>query len=307
LEQKRLIIIGDGILQYLPFNALIAPQSEQPLIAQHEIINLPSASTLDAIRAQATKRQLAAKQIAILANPVFNLEDPRVYKPQSPAPTKQPATLGHTDSFDSTKRSRAATEAGFNFEPLPGTEREAQQILALVPETSQKKLAVGFDANRTTATSPELSQYRLVHFATHGFYNQENPELSGIVLSLVNQKGEPQKDGVLLVTDIFNLNLPTDLVVLSACRTIAGKEVKGEGIVGLTRGLIYAGAKRAVVSLWKVDDDATAAFMSRFYREILVNKQTPSAALRATQLWMQTETNWREPEYWSAFVLQGEW
>jgi CHAT domain-containing protein len=166
--------------------------------------------------------------------------------------------------------------------------------------------ALDFKANRVTATSSELSQYRIVHIATHGLLNSEHPELSGIVLSLVDEQGRPQ-DGFLRLHEIYNLNLPAELVVLSACRTALGKEIKGEGLVGLTRGFMYAGAARVMASLWKVQDDATAELMKRFYRGVLKDGMRPAAALRAAQVEMWKSKQWRSPYYWAAFVLQGEW
>jgi CHAT domain-containing protein len=166
--------------------------------------------------------------------------------------------------------------------------------------------AFDFAASRTTATNPQLSQYQIVHFATHGILNSKNPELSGIVLSLVDEKGTPQ-NGFLRLQDIFNLNLPAELIVLSACETGLGQDVKGEGLVGLTRGFMYAGSPRVMVSLWSVDDEGTSELMSRFYKKMLQAGQKPSAALRAAQIEMWQEQKWQAPYYWAAFTLQGEW
>ena len=167
-------------------------------------------------------------------------------------------------------------------------------------------LALGFRANRATATGPELAQYRIVHFATHGLLNSEHPELSGILLSLFDETSKRQ-DGFLQLHEIYNLNLPAELVVLSACQTALGKDIKGEGLVGLTRGFIYAGAARVVASLWKVDDAATAELMSQFYKAMLGEGMRPAAALRAAQVHMWRQPRWRAPYYWAGFILQGEW
>jgi CHAT domain-containing protein len=167
-------------------------------------------------------------------------------------------------------------------------------------------LAVGFRASRATATSPELSQYRIVHFATHGLLNSEDPELSGIILSRFDEAGRPQ-DGFLASYEIYNLNLPAELVVLSACQTGLGKEIKGEGLVGLTRGFMYAGASRIIVSMWNVSDKGTADLMSRLYRGMLRDGLRPTAALRAAQLELWRQKQWRSPYYWAGFVQQGEW
>jgi len=164
-----------------------------------------------------------------------------------------------------------------------------------------------FDANLSAATSSSLGEYGIVHFATHGIAPDNHPELSGVVLSLVNQKGYPQ-EGYLSLPLVYNLNLPVNLVILSACETGLGEDVRGEGLVGLTRGFMYAGADRVMASLWKVDDAATAELMTRFYRGMLgPGSLSPSAALRAAQLDMRRQPRYRHPYYWAAFQLQGTW
>jgi CHAT domain-containing protein len=300
LQQKRLLIVADGGLQYVPFSALPVPvppaagDSPQLLIAEHEIVSLPSASTLSIIRRDTANRQPAPKAVAVLADPVFGAEDPRVKgtpTPQTPAPNTPNLTRG-TDS------------EGKTWARLAGTRQEANRILSLVPD-SEKMQAFDFDANLDKATDSVLSNYRVVHFATHGFLNSQNPQLSGIVLSLVKQFGVPQ-NGYLLTPAVFNLNLPAELVVLSGCETGKGKEVKGEGIVGLTRGFMYAGAKRVMVSLWSVSDQqGTPELMGRFYEKMLKEGLPPARALREAQLSMMREG--KEPYYWAPFILQGEW
>jgi len=166
--------------------------------------------------------------------------------------------------------------------------------------------SVGFDASRSKALGPELATYRIVHFATHGMINNEHPELSGIVLSLFDRDGHSQ-NGFLRLQDIYNLHLPVDLVVLSACSTGLGKDVRGEGLVGLTRGFMYAGAAGVVASLWKVDDDATAELMKHFYEAIFRKGLSPGAALRDAQLAMQQSRRWHAPYYWAGFVIQGQY
>ncbi len=191
------------------------------------------------------------------------------------------------------------------FVRLPGTRQEAEQILALVP-ANERSHTFDFAATRAAVTSPNLSQYRIIHFATHGILNSVNPEFSGVVLSLVDAKGAPQ-NGFLRLNEIFNLNLPAELVVLSACQTGLGEQVRGEGVVGLTRGFMYAGAPRVVVSLWSVDDRATAELMTKFYTGMLKKGLKPAAALRAAQIEVWNQDKWKSPYYWAAFGLQGEW
>jgi CHAT domain-containing protein len=123
---------------------------------------------------------------------------------------------------------------------------------------------------------------------------------------MVDEKGNPQ-DGFLRMHDIYNLRIPVDLVVLSACNTALGKEVKGEGLIGLTRGFMYSGARGVVASLWKVDDDATAELMKHFYAGLFQKGLTPAAALRDAQLALRSQKRWRSPYYWAAFVIQGEY
>ncbi len=188
---------------------------------------------------------------------------------------------------------------------LPFTRREAEAILAVTPASEGMK-ALDFRASRQTAISPDLAQHRIVHFATHGLLNSEHPELSGVVLSLVDEQGKPV-DGFLRLHEIYNLNLPAEMVVLSACQAALGKEIKGEGLVGLTRGFMYAGAPRVVASLWKVNDVATAELMKRFYSGMLKENLRPAAALRVAKVAMWKQKRWHSPYYWAAFELQGEW
>ncbi len=301
LTKKRILIVADGVLQYIPFSALTLPEKQQPLITNYEIINLPSSSSLATIRNETQARKSAPKALAVLADPIFSADDKRLNNGETTLSQQPTSDLG----LLALQRSLRSLEDG-KFDPLPGTRQEAEAILKLVPEDTQKTSAFGFDANLSTATNPQLSQYRIVHFATHGILNTESPELSGVVLSLVDPKGN-SINGFLRLHEIFNLNLPSDLVVISACETGLGKEIKGEGLVGLTRGFMYAGSPRVLVSLWKVDDKATAEIMTRFYRLMLEKKLPPAQALREAQLEMQTETEWKSPYYWAGFVLQGEW
>ena len=185
------------------------------------------------------------------------------------------------------------------------TRQEAKSIMAVTP-SEQGLEALDFNASRATATSSELGQYRMIHFATHGLLDSEHPELSGLVLSLVDEHGAPV-NGFLDLADVYNLNLSAELVTLSACETGLGKDVKGEGLVGLTRGFMYAGARRVVASLWRVDDAATAELMGRFYKGMLQEGLQPTVALRQAQIQMSKQERWADPYFWGAFTIQGEW
>jgi CHAT domain-containing protein/Tfp pilus assembly protein PilF len=324
LGRKRLAIVADGALHYIPFAALPAPSPRndggrnsgtepQPLFVEHEIVSLPSASTLATLRLETAGRKPAEKSLAILADPVFEDDDTRVSRDVSKAGAKvktKSADSGETDigflQMTRSGRETGVVDAEGGFGRLLSTRREAAAISALVPERERMQ-ALDFEASRTTALRPELGEYRIVHFATHGLLNNIHPELSGLVLSLVNKEGNPH-DGFLRLQDIYNLKLPAELVALSACQTGLGKEIKGEGLIGLTRGFMYAGAPRVVASLWKVDDRATSELMKRFYQGLLGPEALrPAGALRQAQLSIWKQKQWREPYYWAAFVLQGEW
>ncbi|HMZ22797.1 MAG TPA: CHAT domain-containing protein, partial [Blastocatellia bacterium] len=345
LGKKRLLIVGDGILHYVPFAALPSPvaernrevgkgrsgerekrgkgttpsasssplphfsQSPRPpisassLIVNHEILTLPSASVLAALRREQVGREIPRKMIAIMADPVFDNGDERIAGKQS-----EPAASGKTvDALAQLRSAALETDAdsAATLARLPFTRLEAESIAALVPE-AERKLALGFEASRALAVSTELSQYRYLHFATHGLLNNTHPELSGLAFSLFDEQGK-QQNGFLRGMDVYGLRLPAELVVLSGCRTALGKEINGEGLVGLTRGFLYAGARRVVAGLWTVNDAATAELMRRFYQQMLGAKHpTPAAALRAAQVSMLREPRWHAPFNWAAFVLQGE-
>ncbi|MEP7339751.1 MAG: CHAT domain-containing protein [Acidobacteriota bacterium] len=322
LGNKRLIVVADGSLQYVPFGALTirTAQSSRPLVANHEMISLPSASTLAALRGESAERQKASKTVAVIADPVFEIKDERVKvvsikadgktdnaAKENSKPAEAPLAASDPSRillYKSAKDS-GATDSEFRIPRLPNTRREAETILSLAGNTG--KSAFDFAATRAAATSDDLGQYRILHFATHGFLNSLNPELSGLVLSMVDEQGKSQ-NGYLLAPEIYNMKLPaTELVVLSACQTGLGKEVRGEGVVGLTRGFMYAGAPRVVVSLWSVNDRSTADLMKHFYEAMLAKGQRPSAALRSAQLQLMQSKQWQSPYYWAAFGLQGEW
>jgi CHAT domain-containing protein len=194
----------------------------------------------------------------------------------------------------------------FAFPRLTSTGWEAEQIARLAPANQVFK-ALSFDANRQMATSGKLGDYRIVHFASHSLINATHPDLSGIVLSLVDRRGQEQ-DGFLRLHEIYNLKLSADLVVLGGCRTGLGKEIKGEGLMSLTRGFMYAGAPRVIVSAWEVQDRPSATLMVKFYRGLLGPKRlSAAAALRAAQIEMLRDKQFAAPYFWAGFTLQGEW
>jgi CHAT domain-containing protein len=249
----------------------------------------PSASVLAVLRQETAGRKPAAKSLFVAADPVFRADDARMAQPAN-----------------SLVASRSASRSDLqDFERLRFSRTEAAEIGRLAPPGTSR-IALDFDASREALLGPEIGQYRVVHLATHSLFDNEHPELSGVVLSLVDRSGKPQ-NGFLRVYDIYNLRLGADLVVLSACQTALGGEIKGEGLIGLTRGFLYAGAPRIAATLWAIDDRATVEMMKRFYTEMLARGERPAAAMRAAQVAMWKSAGWDAPYYWAAFTLQGEW
>jgi CHAT domain-containing protein len=295
LGDQRLAIVADGALQYLPFGALPTPASlaqaePSPLIVQNEIVRLPSASTLAVIRKD-TPAIRPDLTLAVFADPVFEWTDSRV--------VKQAGLLAGG--------LKVRSPAGATALPrLVGSKREAESILELVPGDS-RYVALGFDARKKAVMEdPELRRFRILHFATHTRLVDDHPELSSLLLSLIDRDGNPQ-DGYLRLRDMYNLKIGAELVVLSACETALGKEIKGEGMISMVRGFMYSGTPRVLASLWKVDDEATAELMKEFYTQLLRNKLTAVAALRQAQIKQMAKKSFRSPFYWAGFQLQGEW
>jgi CHAT domain-containing protein/Tfp pilus assembly protein PilF len=306
LSGQRLLIVADGALQYVPFAALPASDKDSltPLIVAHEVVNLPSASVAAMMRRDSDDRPVAEKLVAVLADPVFDSQDPRVQRARQ-GQSFQPVAASLPSRVSQAVRSAGLVDDRGSLSRLPFTREEADAIFAAAPAGRATK-ATDFKASRATVTGSELSQHRVVHLATHGLLDTENPELSGIALSLVDEQGRAQ-DGFLRLHEVYNLRWSADLVVLSACQTALGKEIRGEGLVGLTRGFMYAGSKRVLASLWNVNDSVTAQLMKQFYQGMFVKGMHPAAALRAAQLEIWSRRASRSPYYWAAFVLQGEW
>jgi CHAT domain-containing protein/Tfp pilus assembly protein PilF len=294
IENKRLAIVADGVLQFIPFAALEG-QNTKFLIETNEIVVLPSASVLAELRRNSTGRKTAEKTIAVFADPIFEANDTRLAKNVEKSVSK-PNDLG---------RVLRDFNIGENLPRLLSSREEARNISGFVPK-NQAISNMDFEASRENAMSENLVNYRILHFATHGLLDTARPEFSGLVFSLYDKTGKSQ-DGFLRLNQIYNLNLNSDLVVLSACQTALGKDVRGEGLIGLTRGFMYAGARRVMASLWKVDDAATAEFMKRFYQKILQKNLSPADALRQTQNEMKQIPRFRAPYFWAGFTLQGDW
>ena len=295
---KRILIVPDGSLQYIPFAALPLPDSSESavLVSHHEIAVLPSASALVTLRRAAAKRATPTALAAIFADPIFEDDDPRLERGADSVKKQRPKPLAPI-------RAREG-----NYIPrLPASRDEANAIASLLGTRSSKlvHVALDFDANRENVLNNGLSGFRFVHFATHGIIDAQHPEMSALILSLVNRRGKHQ-DGYLRLGDIYQLKLSADLVVLSSCESALGKDLESEGIIGLPRGFLYAGAKSVIASLWKVDDAATAKLMTSLYRRVSEG-ESPSSALRGAQIEMAHDKQWSNPSYWAAFVLEGDY
>ena len=286
LDGRRLVVVPDGALAYLPFGALplpggaSGPSGPELLTDGRSVVHLPSIAAL-ALQRSAPPRPAARRPLAIFADPVYDAADPRL----EPAGTLPPAA-----------------GAPPPWPRLAGSRREAEAIAALAPGAL---LATDFAARRDQVLGEKLADFKVVHFATHGSIDAARPALSGLVLSRFDPAGQPI-EGMLRLEDIYGMRLGADLVVLSGCRTALGEEIRGEGLVGLSRGFFYAGARQVLASLWPVDDFAAAALMQAFYRALAAGEK-PEAALQLAQRELRGQRRTRDPRDWAAFVLLGDW
>jgi CHAT domain-containing protein len=294
-DKTRVIVAADGALQYIPFS-LLSFDRKKALIDTHEVVVVPSMTVLAAQRQAFTDRTAASKTLAVFGDPVFERSDLRLAHSQTDKVPSNAQTPEHIlGSFDTkTTLSR-----------LPFSAKEVKHIAGLVPD-SERLVATGFAANKDEIIGGVLANYKYIHFATHGLINSTHPSLSTLVFSLLDESGE-SLNGDLRLHDIYNLELSADLVVLSACETGLGREIRGEGLIGLTQGFMYAGASSVIASLWRVSDRATEELMTQFYKNLLEDGQTPAAALRSAQMDLAKQRRWRNPYYWSGFVLHGDW
>ena len=307
---RRLVVVPDGALGLLPFAALPVPEpgrdwqvpgTLQPLLERLEVVAIPSATTFDVQQQRLQRHTQAPKLAAVLADPVFDTGDPRVAESSGAVPAA-PKGERSTETRLHPTRSQDPAEA---LERLPASGREAKSIAALAP-SGQVWLGLGLDASRDVVLSGKLRDYGILHFATHAVADTRHPELSGLMLSQVDREGRP-REGFLGLSEIYTLDLDADLVVLSGCRTALGKDVRGEGLIGLTRGFLYAGAPRVVASLWRVPDRVTSELMVRFYKAMWHDHLPAAAALREAQRALRREPRHGDPYSWAGFVLQGDW
>lgn len=302
LGNKRLLVVTEGALQHISIEALPLPVTKTSegaastfVIERNEVVILPSFSTLVAIRNSKNRATSPNKLVAVIADPVFSNTDDRV--------KSEPVARGAALAASEQKSDPQTRDGG--LARLAYASEEADAISAVAP-WGTTMVAKGFDASRELAMSADVGQFQIVHFATHGFLDSEHPEVSGIVLSSLDQNGQV-KNGLMPLHDIYSLDHSAQLTVLSACQTALGKDIKGEGLVGLTHSFISAGSNSVAASLWKVDDRATAVLMADFYDSMLQQGMPPAAALRSAKLKLMKDERWRAPYFWAGFVLQGEY
>jgi len=284
---KKLIVVPDGLLHYLPFEALV--HDGRYLVEDHEISYVPSGSMLGLWQdSQANAGTEDKMEILAFGDPKFGPE------PKTSGTRK--LGVRHHNVMKQV-RSR-----GFHLAPLPRTRDEVQYIAQLFPSERQR-VYLGKDATEEAVKRESLHRFRRLHFATHSLIDEVSPSRSAVVLSLdVDQK----EDGFLEVSEISELDLDCDVVVLSACQTGRGQLLSGEGIVGLSRAFLYAGARAVVVSLWNVSDISTSQLMKSFYRHLTAGIGN-AAALRETKLQvLKTDGETRHPYYWASFITVGK-
>jgi CHAT domain-containing protein len=313
IGDKRILVVADGALNYIPFEALVKNSegadyaSLNYLVKTNEVVYSPSASVIAAIRQGSASS--SGKSMLLVADPVFSADDPRAKGGAAAASSGETRGLGlglESAVNDVAGNTASSASGGLHLARLSGTRTEADAISAIAKTGgAQADLWTDLSANEDNVKTRDVSSYRYLHVATHGLLDADRPQFTGVVLSLVGNKSN---DGFLRTDEIFNLKLGSPLVMLSACETGLGKEKRGEGVIGLTRAFMYAGAPTVGVSLWSVADKSTANLMTDFYKRLLgATPQSPGAAMRDAQLAMINGKQYSAPFYWAPFVLVGEW
>ncbi len=298
ISNKRLIIVPDGKLHYFPIAALPFPNSTAhlPILMTNETVYEPSASTLALLMQNGKQISASPKDLLIFSDPIFSIKDERITPTGTEKQTQPETGILQTEKF-------RFAESLTSLARLSASQDEADAILQIIGESASTALG-GAAATRERALDASISDYKIIHFATHGLINEERPELSGIVMSQFDETGQNLK-GVVRLQDIYEMNLSADTVVLSACNTGIGKEVKGEGLLSLNNAFLQAGAKTVVSSLWKVDDYAAQELMKNFYLELTTGSVTTSKALQRAQIKMWQSSRYKSPFYWAAFKVEG--
>ncbi len=293
-EGKRLIVVPDGKLHYFPISALPLPDSvgNEPMMLSNEVVYEPSAMTLGFLqKLDNASANDVRKDLLVFSDPVFSSDDVRFSGKDGIEITRSGEETRFVESLSSLTR-------------LKESKAESDSIVEIVGEKNAD-VYTGFSANREELLNISTSGYKIIHFATHGYLEDEHPELSGIVLSRFGPNREKLEEFFRL-QDIYGMKLRADLVVLSACETGIGKEVKGEGLKSLNNAFLQVGAKTVVSSLWQVEDSATGEFMKIFYETMLNGEMTASKALQITKQKMRENRRFGAPYYWAGFTIQGD-
>jgi CHAT domain-containing protein/Flp pilus assembly protein TadD len=284
---NRIIIVPEGPLNYLPFEAL---GSGSYLIEKYTLYYAFSGALLTV----APWKEKSSKPTLLAMAPVFSDHRTNVLTASSERFVK----MGKTAE----PASRAFSLQGDYIEPLPGTEREVEQINQLHADKGIfSKYFINEFASEELIKQGEFAKYDYIHLATHGFVNGQYPELSGLLLT---QDSASAEDGILYSGEILGLSIHADLVTLSACETALGKKIEGEGVRGLSSAFLMAGASNVIASLWKVADESTASLMVAFYTELL-NGKDKATALRDAKLSLLHSDRYRHPYYWAPFIQIG--
>ena len=284
---EKLIIVPDGILYYLPFEVLISEEENKAsryLLDKFQVSYAPSSSVLMFLLEKKTQQGRPSGLLAF-GNPVYP-------DPKSPSPKGNAAENILAEFY---------LNEGFRFIPIPYTKDEIRAISKYFPK-DKKDIFLGQNAREENIKKPPRDNYQVVHFACHGFLDENQPFRSALVLS---QDLEKEEDGFLQVRELYNLRLKANLVVLSACHSGRGKLERGEGILGLTRMFFYSGSKSVLSTLWSVNDQSTARFMKVYYHYLAKGRKI-GEALRLTKLDM-IQSKFSHPYYWAGFVLNGDY
>ena len=294
LKAAKLWIVPDGALHYVPFAALYEDKT-RVLSFRREIAYLPSSYTLAFLRDTPPPKRTEGRDLAIVSDPVLQTSDPRIPAASRAAAPKEvyPAALAQMIAdpalADFTRRALTRRSVRLNWDEL---------YKGLMFK------AYDFNATRANLQAGHYSDFYALHLDVPVFINAQRPELSGFALSLFTPEAQAQP-GFVSLADLYQLNLNAQLVTLPAARTALGNPARSEGLVALTRGLMYGGVRNVMTSLWEVDRDATREFMRLFYENLFGQKLTPPAALHAAQVVMRKNPRWSAPHYWAGFIVEG--
>jgi CHAT domain-containing protein len=299
---KKLVISPDGPLALLPFETLLV--ENKALIAKYDVSYVQSLSVLSLLRdRQREYAPIKRKDLFAMGAPIYELEtaSPSVRKSRT-----RTSGINRTIAPGDPNQSRAAAYSEIlqaKFTNLPGTESEIRGVAKLFSDPS---IHIKGDATEARLIelnkTKELANYRYLLFSAHGYLNTEVPELSALVLGQVDKM--PNTDGFITAAKWPAYNLRSDLIVLSACETGVGKNVLGEGIMGLPYSLYIAGNQSTALSLWAVDDAGTALFMKTFFGYLKAGKK-PAEAINATKRDFLKKPDYANPFFWAPFVMYG--